>query len=149
MGAEQPFEGLSLRIAQVRKLRRNVTDRAVMLTQLRATLSIVGDCGVAIVRETLRQDVELSLRRCTTQGTYVSSHHVVGALLREPAHGGVPTLSAQVAQSADSKIVVCHIEGVTALIGERKHAGRAASPPCGGWAERPPLRPGDVPHGRK
>ena len=128
MGAEEIFEGLGLRLADLGKLPGDMTHRAVMLAQLRARLGILGVGGVAIGCQQLGEHGQ-PLRHGPLRGhrLCVARHHVGGSLAGEPAHGLVARVRPEVAQRVHGKIVVGDIEDVATLIGQREYSRRATS----------------------
>ncbi len=126
MCAEQVFERLRLGFADLGELTGDVTDRAVMLAELRTRVTERGGRCIAVGAEESGERVEPIARAVLlVDACAIARDHFGGSLPCKAAHSLVATRCSEVAQRADGDVVVGDIEDVTALIGEGEDTGGA------------------------
>ena len=126
MCAEQVFERLRLGFADLGELTGDVTDRAVMLAELRTRVTECGGRCIAVGAEESGERVEPIARAgLLVDACAIARDHFGGSLPCKAAHSLVATRCSEVAQRADGDVVVGDIEDVTALIGEGEDTGGA------------------------
>ena len=126
MCAEQVFERLRLGFADLGELTGDVTDRAVMLAELRTRVTERGGRCIAVGAEESGERVEPIARAgLLVDACAIARDHFGGSLPCKAAHSLVATRCSEVAQRADGDVVVGDIEDVTALIGEGEDTGGA------------------------
>ncbi len=124
MCAEQVFERLRLGFADLGELTGDVTDRAVMLAELRTRVTERGGRCIAVGAEESGERVEPIARAgLLVDACAIARDHFGGSLPCKAAHSLVATRCSEVAQRADGDVVVGDIEDVTALIGEGEDTG--------------------------
>ena len=103
---EEADEHLRLRLAQLRKIRGDMGNRAVMLADLDARACLLGRRGVAVGRERRSQfgRTAISWHLCQRRG--VANFETVQALPRERAHRGVSAGVSQIAEGLDGDVVI-------------------------------------------
>ncbi len=121
---EKPDEHLRLGLAQLREIRCDMGDRAVVLADLDAGAGLLCGRGVAIGGERRSQLSRTPISGDLHQRSGVASLQAVQALPREGAHGGVAAGVPQVVEGLDRDVVV----GVRETASGRRRSGRIASP---------------------
>ena len=126
MRAEQVFERLRLGFADLGELTGDVTDRAVMLAELRTRVTERGGRCISVGAEESGERLEPIARAgLLVDACAIARDHFGGSLPCKAAHSLVATRCSEVAQRADGDVVVGDIEDVTALIGEGEDTGGA------------------------
>jgi heme a synthase len=129
VGAQKPDKHLRLCLAQLRKIRCDMRDRAVVLADLNARAGLLCRRCVAVGRERRSQfgRTAISWHLCQCRG--VANFETVQALPGEPAHCGVAAGLAQIAERLDRDVVVgVSKQGVTVIgQGEQLRGAAAAS----------------------
>lgn len=124
MCAEQVFEGLRLGFADLGELTGDVTDRAVMLAELRTRVTECDGRCVAVGTEESGERVEPITRTgLLVDACAISRDHFSGSLPCKAAHSIIAARCSEIAKRADGDVVVGDIEDVTALVGEGEDTG--------------------------
>jgi len=124
---EEPHKHLRLCLAQLREICCDVSNRAVVLTDLDAGAGVLRGRGIAIGGECRRQLGRTAISWHLCQHRRVANFETVQALPRERAHCGIAAGVSQIAEGLDGDVVIGMPKQRVAVVGQGEELRGAAT----------------------
>ncbi len=136
MGVQDLFEGFGLGFTELGESCGDVTDGAMVLTQLRTGVGLDAGGDEAIGGERIGEGLQPLGTRRDVGHAAMAIDHCLRSLAREAANRIGSAVLLEVVQGSERKIVVPQVEGMAPSIGEREYPGRPAAAANGLGPER-------------